>query len=227
MVAISAHRTDSASGDHHRCAIPWNARGSVIRQPCDPSCRVARCAPSSFSDAPSLARHANNRAIWRSLRDLFPLPYAVTDALAFIARVREAEPETVVLKAMDRARENFGGKQDWARPLGNAPLRSSGRRVPAPREDPGARKERSRPLAGSVESANLTTRRRRVDPGRPQRNEAPWGGECEPTAPRWPAPPEPGEARGASFERQPRRTASRSAFTFSATWIYEGGGWQE
>lgn len=56
----------------------------------------------------------NNRAIRRSLRDLFPSPYAVTDALAFIGRVNEAEPETVVRKAMDRAREKFGGEQDWA-----------------------------------------------------------------------------------------------------------------
>jgi ribosomal-protein-alanine N-acetyltransferase len=40
--------------------------------------------PFRPSDAPSLAAHANNRNVWRNLRDLMPHPYALTDAEAFI-----------------------------------------------------------------------------------------------------------------------------------------------
>ncbi len=39
-------------------------------------------------DAPSLAAHANNMRIWNQVRDLFPHPYTVADAEAFIASVR-------------------------------------------------------------------------------------------------------------------------------------------
>lgn len=41
----------------------------------------------TLSDAPSLARHANNRKVWLQLRDGFPHPYTVGDAEAFIAKV--------------------------------------------------------------------------------------------------------------------------------------------
>ena len=37
------------------------------------------------SDADSLAIHANDREIWLNLRDLFPHPYTVQHALAYIA----------------------------------------------------------------------------------------------------------------------------------------------
>ena len=45
------------------------------------------CAVRSwrFTDAESLARYANNREIWRNLRDGFPHPYLLDDAMAFIA----------------------------------------------------------------------------------------------------------------------------------------------
>jgi len=42
-------------------------------------------------DAPSLARHANDRRIWRYLRDRFPHPYTLDDALTYLAR-QTAEP---------------------------------------------------------------------------------------------------------------------------------------
>ena len=35
-------------------------------------------------DEESLARHANNRAVWRNLRDLFPHPYTLADASHWI-----------------------------------------------------------------------------------------------------------------------------------------------
>ncbi len=38
------------------------------------------------SDAPSLARYANNRNISRNLRDGFPYPYAIEDAHRFLAK---------------------------------------------------------------------------------------------------------------------------------------------
>jgi RimJ/RimL family protein N-acetyltransferase len=45
-------------------------------------------------DAPSLARHANNRKIWLNLRDAFPHPYSGRDAEAYIAAARSGVPET-------------------------------------------------------------------------------------------------------------------------------------
>lgn len=45
-------------------------------------------------DAPALARHANNRAIWRNLKDRFPNPYTRSDAEAFIAHCMEEKPES-------------------------------------------------------------------------------------------------------------------------------------
>jgi RimJ/RimL family protein N-acetyltransferase len=44
-------------------------------------------------DADSLAAHANNRKIWRNLRDAFPHPYSVADAQAFIQSARAQSPE--------------------------------------------------------------------------------------------------------------------------------------
>jgi ribosomal-protein-alanine N-acetyltransferase len=48
-------------------------------------CGPCRLRPWKAGDAPSLARHANNRNVWRNLRDIFPHPYAVRDAEAYIA----------------------------------------------------------------------------------------------------------------------------------------------
>lgn len=45
-------------------------------------CQIRHFAPG---DAESLTLHANNRKVWRNLRDLFPHPYSISDAEAFIA----------------------------------------------------------------------------------------------------------------------------------------------
>ena len=45
-------------------------------------------------DAESLARHANCREIWRNLRDRFPHPYRLEDAVAWIDVCRRGDPET-------------------------------------------------------------------------------------------------------------------------------------
>lgn len=57
---------------------------------------LSNCNIRTFreADTESLARHANNRSIWRNLRDLFPSPYSIKDARKFIARVRQSEKET-------------------------------------------------------------------------------------------------------------------------------------
>jgi RimJ/RimL family protein N-acetyltransferase len=66
---------------------------------------LQHCEVRSFEagDAPSLARQANNRAIWRNLRDLFPHPYAEADAVAFIARTQSQHPEHDFAIAVDGA----------------------------------------------------------------------------------------------------------------------------
>ncbi len=45
-------------------------------------------------DAPSLAKYADNRKIWLSLRDLFPNPYRLEHAREFIRRTSTASPRT-------------------------------------------------------------------------------------------------------------------------------------
>jgi RimJ/RimL family protein N-acetyltransferase len=44
-------------------------------------------------DEESLVRHANNRAVWRNLRDAFPHPYTLSDAMGWI---RIANPSTPI-----------------------------------------------------------------------------------------------------------------------------------
>lgn len=58
------------------------------------------------ADAPSLARHANNRAIWRNVRDRFPHPYTLADAEAWIRLAMDQQPETIFAIASDA--EAFG-----------------------------------------------------------------------------------------------------------------------
>jgi RimJ/RimL family protein N-acetyltransferase len=48
--------------------------------------------PWSESDRASLVACANNRKVWRNLKDRFPHPYTEQDAVAWLARAR-AEPE--------------------------------------------------------------------------------------------------------------------------------------
>ncbi len=48
-------------------------------------------------DVPSLARYANNRAVWINLRDGFPHPYALDDAKRFVAMIRDHQPPTILV----------------------------------------------------------------------------------------------------------------------------------
>ena len=48
-----------------------------------------RLRPWRDGDEPALVRHANNRSIWLNLRDQFPHPYTVRDAIEWVLRVRD------------------------------------------------------------------------------------------------------------------------------------------
>jgi [ribosomal protein S5]-alanine N-acetyltransferase len=66
---------------------------------------LSRCVVRSFrpDDAPSLARHANNRSIWINLRDQFPHPYSLADAERWIREAAGLEPQTHFAIAVDGA----------------------------------------------------------------------------------------------------------------------------
>jgi RimJ/RimL family protein N-acetyltransferase len=53
------------------------------------------------SDAPSLARHANNPKVARQLRDRFPHPYTIADARQFIQSVAGSRPPTLFAMIVD------------------------------------------------------------------------------------------------------------------------------
>ena len=54
-------------------------------------------------DAASLARHANDRRIWRNLRDRFPHPYGLAEAEAFLAIATSMSPVTYFAIEIDGA----------------------------------------------------------------------------------------------------------------------------
>lgn len=47
----------------------------------------ATVRPWRIEDATGMSKHANDRSIWQNLRDVFPHPYSVADAEAFITSV--------------------------------------------------------------------------------------------------------------------------------------------
>ncbi len=51
--------------------------------------------PWRDGDQHDLVGHANNRKVWLGLRDKFPYPYTLTDADAFLDRIRAQNPLTV------------------------------------------------------------------------------------------------------------------------------------
>jgi RimJ/RimL family protein N-acetyltransferase len=58
------------------------------------TCASCVLRPLVPSDAATLARHANDREVWRNLRDRFPHPYSQTDATDWIAAVAGREVQT-------------------------------------------------------------------------------------------------------------------------------------
>ena len=66
------------------------------------------------NDAESLARHANNRKIWLTVRDLFPHPYTIQDAHEFLQRATSDQPEMKFVSGL-RGRPSAGLVFTWAR----------------------------------------------------------------------------------------------------------------
>lgn len=62
-------------------------------------------------DAAALARYANNRNVWRNLRDVFPHPYTLADAEAWTSYATEQSPETNF--AVASPSEAIGGIGLW------------------------------------------------------------------------------------------------------------------
>lgn len=52
-------------------------------------------------DAPNLAKYGNNKKIWDNMRDYFPHPYHVEDAVSFIKKINETEAITTFALAYE------------------------------------------------------------------------------------------------------------------------------
>jgi len=52
-----------------------------------------RLRPVRYADRETLAELADNKNIWNTLRDMFPLPYTVDDADRFIDMVKQQDPQ--------------------------------------------------------------------------------------------------------------------------------------
>lgn len=70
---------------------------------------LARCTIRSWrnDDVASLVRHADDRRIWRNLRDAFPHPYTTEEAQAWVQLASSRQPETHF--AIEVAGEAAGG----------------------------------------------------------------------------------------------------------------------
>ena len=62
------------------------------------------CKVRSFhlEDAAPIARYANNRNVWINLRDAFPHPYGINDAIDFISMVNSQKPTTIFTIEVDQ-----------------------------------------------------------------------------------------------------------------------------
>lgn len=70
-------------------------------------CGLCRLRPWRVGDEGSLARHADDRAIWVNMRDRFPHPYTEADAVGWIAIASRRTPPTNL--AIDIHGEAVGG----------------------------------------------------------------------------------------------------------------------
>jgi [ribosomal protein S5]-alanine N-acetyltransferase len=69
--------------------------------------RVIQIREWRHADAADLAKLADDRAVWLGLRDVFPHPYGIGDALAFIAFAERMDPRTLL--AIEADGELAGG----------------------------------------------------------------------------------------------------------------------
>lgn len=58
------------------------------------TCAGCLLRPLALTDAESLVRHGDDREIWLNLRDRFPSPYTIGDAVAYLAHVQHQAPQT-------------------------------------------------------------------------------------------------------------------------------------
>jgi ribosomal-protein-alanine N-acetyltransferase len=58
------------------------------------SCRGCLLRPLELADADDLAHHANDPGVWQNLRDRFPHPYSVADAVAYIEHLVSRPAQT-------------------------------------------------------------------------------------------------------------------------------------
>lgn len=61
----------------------------------------SRLRAPRLDDAPALARHLNDRDIWRNLRDRVPHPYFIDDARAFLVTVVGVAPQRIWVIEVD------------------------------------------------------------------------------------------------------------------------------
>ena len=57
---------------------------------------LSKCVlrPLELTDAPALAKHADNRAVWSNMADIFPHPYTRDDADRWLTKVVNETPPT-------------------------------------------------------------------------------------------------------------------------------------
>jgi [ribosomal protein S5]-alanine N-acetyltransferase len=77
--------------------------GSETRLDCGGS--IVLRAPA-MADAPAIAKHANDRAVWINLRDAMPHPYSLEDATEWLGRNLEQQP--VLMFTIEYAGEAVG-----------------------------------------------------------------------------------------------------------------------
>src|SRR5688572_27473617 len=74
---------------------PFNRFGERLISKAKMHLQLQSCLIRSWSvaDAAAAQRYANNRNIWLNLRDLFPHPYSLENAKAFLDHVTQEKPE--------------------------------------------------------------------------------------------------------------------------------------
>jgi ribosomal-protein-alanine N-acetyltransferase len=134
--------------------------------------RVIQIREWREADAADLAKLANDRAVWLGLRDLFPHPYGIGDALAFIDLAGRMDPQTFFAIEVDgelaggigyiprgdveRIGAEVGywlGRAFWGRGIGTASLRLLTAHAFA--ADPELRRLWAVPFATNVASARV------------------------------------------------------------------------
>jgi hypothetical protein len=130
------------------------------------ACSRSLLRPVELADAASLARHANDRRVWQSLRDGFPRPYPEADAVAYIEHLA-ARPIQASF-GIDVDGQPIGSSslevgEDIARPISIRSLQRPSARMSGAQNQPGS----DATTAGRVDRVNLEQFPRRHAPSLP------------------------------------------------------------